>query len=107
LEYVTSGGTIILEVEFKALDGSLVDPNDITLTIRNVIKEVIDTIELDETNKISEGVYHYNYIVPDDTKGELVCEFKGTYNDSTLVVRKVIEPVDIVPNYKPTSLYGN
>ena len=85
-----TGEAIKLRVHFKDFDGQLVDPTNITLKIFNSNKEQQgETIAITETNKISIGIYEYNYTLP-NTDGELILEFAGNNSGSPIVIRKTI-----------------
>lgn len=84
-----SGDTVRLQVNFKDFDDIAVSPSNIKLTIFDVNKNQIDQYDIDDTNKVKEGVYFYDYILPDN-KTEIVFEFKGVHKEKPILTRGII-----------------
>lgn len=81
--------TIRLKVYFKDFNNKSVDPLNITLTIYNSNKEVLEIIQLTENNKSSIGVYFYDY-TPKEL-GDFIFEFKGTHDEKIILVRDKVK----------------
>lgn len=60
-----AGDTIKIKGSFKTFEGVLADPASITLKIYDTINNLLTTINVTATNKISAGVYEVNYTIPD------------------------------------------
>lgn len=58
------GDTVRLGVEFRDFDGYLVDPSSITLKIYSVKKEILLSISITASDKVSTGIYEYDYVLP-------------------------------------------
>ncbi|WEZ10154.1 ZmpA/ZmpB/ZmpC family metallo-endopeptidase-related protein [Priestia flexa] len=84
-----NGDTIRLKVNFRDFDNQSVNPSDVKLTIYDTDKQTIESIELNDTNKIDEGVYFYDYVLPDD-KREVTFEFRGIHNEKPILTRGTI-----------------
>ena len=85
-----TGDSIKLKVHFKDFDGQYVDPTNITLKVYNETKEQLgETINITETNKISIGIYEYNYTLP-NADSDLILEFSGSNSGSPIIIRKTI-----------------
>lgn len=83
------GDTVRLKAYFKDFNNKSVDPLNVTLTIYKANKEVIEKIELTESNKSSIGVYFYDYS-PVETN-EFIFEFKGLHNEKVILVRDKVK----------------
>jgi len=83
--------TVRLNATFKNWAGVNVDPTDITLTIYDNTKTVLEVIELESIVKVSTGVYYYEYVVP--SASIVYYEFDGIVEDSHNVLRGSIKPV--------------
>ena len=81
-----AGDTVRLQVRFKDFDDVAVNPTNIKLTTYDLSKNQIDQFTINDTNKIDEGVYFYDYVLPED-KTEIVFEFKGTHNEKPILTR--------------------
>ncbi|WP_003545433.1 hypothetical protein [Desulfotomaculum nigrificans] len=81
--------TVRLKVNFKTFDGTAVDPTNITLKIYDDKKQLIETISIDDTNKLNVGVYFYDYIIPSGEE-DLYIEFQGLLNNKPIVTRKIL-----------------
>lgn len=82
--------TIRLKVYFKSFEGAAVDPNNITLTIYDNGQQQLETIDIDDTNKLNVGVYFYDYIIPSG-EGDIYIEFSGLVNDKPILTRKLLK----------------
>lgn len=81
--------TVRLKVYFKDFNNKSIDPLNVTLTIYKLNKEVVEIIQLTESNKSSVGVYFYDYTPTE--MNEFIFEFKGLHNEKVILVRdKVI-----------------
>ncbi|WP_066639694.1 hypothetical protein [Desulfolucanica intricata] len=87
---VLIGDTVRLKVFFKTFDGTAVDPTNITLKIYDDTQQEIETININDTNKINVGVYFYDYVIPSG-EGDLYFEFTGLVNNLPIVTRKLIK----------------
>jgi len=83
--------TVRLQATFKNWAGVLIDPTDITLTIYDNTKTVLEVIELESIVKVSTGVYYYEYVVP--SVSIVYYEFDGIAEDTHNVLRGSIKPV--------------
>lgn len=84
------GNTIKLRAEFKDFDGIPYDPTDITLTVYDDNRVLVSgPISLGEGNKISNGVYEYDYTIPAGNTN-LVYEFKGLIGGKPVLGRSKI-----------------
>ncbi|OLS37916.1 hypothetical protein BTR22_05240 [Alkalihalophilus pseudofirmus] len=81
---ILTGDTIRLRVHFKSYKGHPVDAEDVILTIYNKSLEVIETFK--DTNKESNGVYFYDYKLPDEEQ-EFIFEFRGVYDEKPIISR--------------------
>ena len=84
------GDTIRLKCKFRTFNGTSINVDDVILTIYDD-KKIIESIQLDDTNKI-DGVYFYDYVIPAGT-GNLIYEFAGVYNDKPIVTRGELKRV--------------
>jgi len=82
--------TVRLKVYFKTFDGIAVDPTNITLKIYDDNQQILETISIDDTNKINVGIYFYDYIIPSG-EGDIYFEFAGLVNNLPIVTRKLIK----------------
>lgn len=86
------GNTVRITCEFRTFEGDYDDPTNITLTVYDTQKVVIGTaISIGSGNRLSEGVYFYDYVVPTG-HNVIIAEFKGTLQGSTVLSRKEIVP---------------
>ena len=87
----TIGDTIRLKATFYGFDEQLVDPETVTVTFYNALKEQIeDPVTLDASNKESTGIYFYDYVIPDGHK-RIFYEFCGIIDDLPSVERDEIK----------------
>lgn len=84
------GDTVRLKCHFRTFNGNSVEPTNVTLTIYDDQKQIIENINLDDTNKLDVGVYFYDYVIPDGNS-DLVYEFAGTYNNKPILARGEIK----------------
>lgn len=82
--------TVRLKVFFKTFGGTAIDPTNITLKIYDDKQQEIESINIDDTNKLDVGIYFYDYIIPSG-KGDIYFEFAGLVNDLPIVTRKLIK----------------
>jgi len=80
------GDSVRLKVNFKTFTGTPVDPINPTLTIYKTDETVVETIVLNDTNKINVGVFFMDY-VPASELNEFIFEFSGTYIDKPIISR--------------------
>ncbi|MFD2703922.1 hypothetical protein [Salibacterium lacus] len=86
-----TGDTVRMKVYFRSLEGNAINPNDVTLTLFDKEKQEIESMTLDTSNQEDEGVYFYDYVIPDD-KQKIIFEFRGSINNKPIVSRGTIEP---------------
>lgn len=79
------GDTVRLKCVFKTFDGLLIDPSDISLTIYDKAKNVLETIPIGIDNKESVGKYFYDYTPLE--LNEFIFEFKGSFNNKPILCR--------------------
>lgn len=85
-----AGDTVRFRCHFRTFDGQLIDPADVKLTIYDAIKQQIEQITLDDTNKENVGVYFYDYVLPMN-QSEIIFEFSGVYNNKPILVRDSVK----------------
>lgn len=81
------GNTVRLKAEFTEFNGELVDVFDATLTVYEGKNKVLTEVT---PERLSEGVYFYDYIVPEFSGGSLYFEFKGMLNDKPILGRTAL-----------------
>ncbi|PMC34751.1 hypothetical protein CJ195_21830 [Bacillus sp. UMB0899] len=81
-----TGDTVRLKVHFKTFDGVSVDPTDIKLKIYETDKTLYEEITITDTDKLSKGVYFYDYL-PASELNEFIFEFAGSYNNKPILSR--------------------
>lgn len=85
------GDSVRLKVNFKTFTGIAVNPvNPVNLVIYKTDETVVETIVLDDTNKLDVGVFYYDY-TPAIGLNEFIFEFNGTYNNKTILSRGKID----------------
>lgn len=82
------GNTVRLKAEFTDFNGELLDVIDVTLTVYEGKNKVLAEVT---PERLSEGVYFYDYIVPEFSGGSLYFEFKGMLNDKPILGREPLE----------------
>jgi uncharacterized protein YfaS (alpha-2-macroglobulin family) len=86
---VTAGDTVRLKVAFKDWDGLPVDPSDITFTVYDEAMGAQGTpVSIGAANKVSTGVYQYDYTTP-YMPGTYLAEFIGTLDGDEVAVRRL------------------
>jgi len=84
------GNTIKLKAEFKTFSDVYANPTDITLKIFNKNrKQIGTTIDITDADKISTGIYLYEYTLPYGYN-ELVYEFAGILEGDIILGRSTI-----------------
>jgi len=68
------GDTVRLKAEFRDFDGNLISPDDVKLTLYDEKREVVAEYDL---VPLSEGVYRYDYIIPENEGSLMYYEFRG------------------------------
>ena len=82
------GNTVRLKAEFTDFNGELVDVMDATLTVYEGKNKVLVEVT---PERLSEGVYFYDYIVPEFSGGSLYFEFKGMLDGKPILGREPLE----------------
>jgi hypothetical protein len=85
----TIGDTVKLGGEFRTWNGIYADPTAITLTIYDKARRVIETVSITNANKVSLGIYEYEYVVPAGV-GDLEYEYSGTLEGKPITGRAVL-----------------
>lgn len=84
------GNTVKLRAEFRDYEGVLYDPSSIELKIYNPSKTQLgNTISITDNDKVSVGIYEYEYTIPIGT-GNLTYEFKGVTGGMPVIGRGTI-----------------
>lgn len=83
---ILTGDTVRLKVHFKTFDGVSVDPTDVKLKIYETDKTLYEEITITDTDKLSTGVYFYDYL-PASELNEFIFEFAGSYNNKPILSR--------------------
>lgn len=87
-----TGDTVRLKAHFKTIKNESINPTNVVLTLYDTEQVEIETFNLDDTiNQESEGVFFYDYILPDDEQ-QIVFEFRGLHNNKPIIARGMIEP---------------
>lgn len=86
-----SGDTIRIKVHFKTFTGDSVDPTEISLKIYDKDKNLIEEIPINDTNKITEGVYFYDYFPAPEMTDYFYFEFIGQHNNLPILARDKVE----------------
>lgn len=105
-KYVLDGETVKLEADFTRKDGSKVDPDNLELRIYNSQKEEFLRERITIRYRVSAGVYRYKYVVPSGYKGQLVYEYLGYINGNPVVLRGILDVVNVLEDTRPPTLYG-
>jgi hypothetical protein len=107
LYYVQDGETVNLQADFRGLCGGHIDPDNITLKAWNVLKElVLEETPINSSHRISAGVYLYEFEIPEGLRGQIVYEFKGEINGKPIILRDMLEPIEMVDEVKHLNLYN-
>lgn len=86
-----TSNTVRLKAEFKTFADVLADPTGITLKIYDKFKKQIGTtITITSANKVSTGVYQYDYTIPTGYT-YIVYEYAGTLEGSVVLGRNHID----------------
>lgn len=87
------GDTIKLHVEFKSFANAYIDPNPITFKVFDYDEvQIGSTINITSSNKISTGIYEYDYIIPNGDSPFITVEFQGSNVEGSVVtIRENIE----------------
>lgn len=77
-----SGNTIMFSVEFKDLQGNLVDPELVRFKVYDDLLNPLEDVDilLDPNNKIAVGRYTYNYTTGATDVGAFYVEWYGEVN---------------------------
>ena len=73
----TIGNTVRITGTFENWDGEATDPPDVKFTVYDGNKEVVEEVEDEEIEKVSDGTYRYHYTIPADPPGPLHFEFSS------------------------------
>ena len=85
-----SNNTVRIQAEFKTFANEYADPTSITLKIYDKRrKQVGTTISITSEDKLSTGIYTYDYTIPLGYD-ELTYEFSGTLEGHTITGRSGI-----------------
>jgi len=84
------GNTVRLQATFKRFDGILSDPESLTFKVYDSSKRLIFADNLTNINKISVGLYYYDYLIPNGI-GDLTYEFSGILEGSVILGRGNID----------------
>lgn len=86
-----TNNTIRLRAEFKTFDDIYANPTTITFKVYTTSRrQVGTTVNITDSNRISTGIYEYDYTVPTNYT-DLVYEFSGTLEGHTITGRSTIE----------------
>jgi len=85
-----AGNTVRLKAEFKTFDEVYADPTNIKLKIYDKNRKIIGNIVLDNNNKVSTGIYQYDYTIPNNCT-EITYEFSGVLENKLITGRSVID----------------
>jgi len=84
------GDTVRLQVHFKTFEGVYINPNTISLKIYDNAKNERESLIISDENKLDNGKYFYDYIIPDDISEYFIFEYRGLHNDKPILSRDMV-----------------
>lgn len=85
------GNTIRLRASFYNFSDVLTDPTAITLKFYDQKRVQIGSdISITVANKVSTGIYEYDYTIPNTTSSAIVYEWRGLISGEVSLARGVI-----------------
>lgn len=84
------GDTVRLEVEFLDTDGYRIEPDEVQLNIYDRRGVAIQSTSLGDSNRVGEGEYYYDLVIPYTVEDYITYEFIGTHKNNPVLAREKI-----------------
>jgi hypothetical protein len=95
MKYYISGSTIKLKCTFTNFEDNLIDPDVVKFIVYDYKFNKINEYILNSSNKISEGIYFYNFTTPNE-ESLIYYEFKGEIQGTIAIERGSIRTKFII-----------